>query len=88
MHLGFSSMNTVHDPRPADLAKILEEAGFESLWYGEHSHIPMARKTPYPPGGELPEPYKEMTASTMASVLSTDLMKRKCAPWNWVSRAS
>ena len=60
MHLGFSSMNTVHDPRPADLAKILEEAGFESLWYGEHSHIPMARKTPYPPGGELPEPYKEM----------------------------
>ena len=30
MHLGFSSMNTVHDPRPADLAKILEEAGFEA----------------------------------------------------------
>lgn len=60
MHLGFSSMNTIHDPRPADLAKTLEEAGFESLWYGEHSHIPMSRKTPYPPGGELPEPYKEM----------------------------
>lgn len=60
MHLGFSSMNTIHDPRPAELAKTLEEAGFESLWYGEHSHIPMSRKTPYPPGGELPEPYKGM----------------------------
>lgn len=60
MHLGFSSMNTVKDPAPELLAKTLEEAGFESLWYGEHSHIPMSRKTPYPPGGDLPEPYKEM----------------------------
>jgi alkanesulfonate monooxygenase SsuD/methylene tetrahydromethanopterin reductase-like flavin-dependent oxidoreductase (luciferase family) len=60
MHLGFSSMNTVNDPEPAKLAKILEEAGFESLWYGEHSHIPRCRPTAYPDGGELPEPYKEM----------------------------
>jgi probable F420-dependent oxidoreductase len=60
MHLGFSSMNTADDPAPALLAKTLEEAGFESLWYGEHSHIPVARKTPYPAGGVLPEPYKKM----------------------------
>jgi len=60
MHLGFSSMNTADDPAPDLLAKTLEEAGFESLWYGEHSHIPVSRKTPYPPGGELPEPYKKM----------------------------
>lgn len=60
MYLGFSSMNTINDPNPAILAKTLEEAGFESLWYGEHSHIPMCRSTPYPAGGELPEPYKEM----------------------------
>ena len=60
MHMGFTSMNTPEDPPPAELAKTLEDAGFESLWYGEHSHIPTARKTPYPPGGELPEPYKKM----------------------------
>lgn len=48
MYLGFSSMNNVRDPAPELLAKTLEEAGFESLWYGEHSHIPVARKTPYP----------------------------------------
>lgn len=60
MHLGFSSMNTLMDPNPAELAKVLEQAGFESLWYGEHSHIPMCRSTAYPPGGELPEPYKKM----------------------------
>lgn len=60
MHLGFSSMNTADDPAPHRLAKTLEEAGFESLWYGEHSHIPVSRLSPYPPGGDLPEPYKKM----------------------------
>ena len=78
MYLGFSSMNTVHDPEPALLAKTLEQAGFESLWYGEHSHIPMSRKTPYPPGGDLPEPYKEMMdpyLSLMAAAAATTTLK-------------
>lgn len=60
MHLAFSSMNTHRDPHPARLAKALEERGFESLWYGEHSQIPCSRKTAYPPGGEMPDPYKWM----------------------------
>jgi probable F420-dependent oxidoreductase len=60
MHLAFSSMNTLNDPHPAELARALEDRGFESLWYGEHSHIPCSRKTPYPPGGEMPDPYKLM----------------------------
>ncbi len=78
MHLGFSSMNTPHDPNPAELAKTLEEAGFESLWYGEHSHIPMSRRTPYPPGGDLPEPYKKMMdpyVSLMAAASVTSTLK-------------
>lgn len=60
MHLGFSSMNTAQDPAPDVLAQTLEEAGFESLWYGEHSHIPACRSTPYPAGGDLPAPYRKM----------------------------
>ena len=78
MHLGFSSMNTADDPAPALLAKTLEEAGFESLWYGEHSHIPIARATPYPPGGELPEPYKKMMdpyISLMAAASATSQLR-------------
>lgn len=53
-------MNTPNDPHPAELARALEERGFESLWYGEHSHIPCSRSTPYPPGGDMPGPYKLM----------------------------
>lgn len=78
MHLGFSSMNTADDPAPHTLAKILEEAGFESLWYGEHSHIPVSRSTPYPPGGDLPEPYKKMMdpyVSLMAAAAATSTLK-------------
>jgi probable F420-dependent oxidoreductase len=63
MHLGFSSMNTAQDPAPDLLARTLEQAGFESLWYGEHSHIPVSRKTPYPAGGELPGPYISLMAA-------------------------
>ena len=78
MHLGFSSMNTAEDPAPDLLAKTLEQAGFESLWYGEHSHIPVSRRTPYPPGGDLPEPYKKMMdpyVSLMAAAGATTDLK-------------
>jgi probable F420-dependent oxidoreductase len=78
MHLAFSSMNTLNDPEPAALARALEERGFESLWYGEHSHIPCSRKTPYPPGGEMPTPYREMMdtyVSLMAAAAATTTLK-------------
>jgi len=78
MHLGFSSMNTAQDPAPDLLARTLEEAGFESLWYGEHSHIPVSRKTPYPAGGELPGPYRKMMdpyISLMAAAAVTSRLK-------------
>ena len=78
MHLGFSSMNTVDDPPPAELAATLEAAGFESLWYGEHSHIPMCRSTPYPAGGDLPDPYKKMMdpyVSLMSAAAATTRLR-------------
>ncbi len=78
MHLAFSSMNTPKDPPPAELATALEERGFESLWYGEHSHIPCSRKTPYPPGGELPAPYRNMMdpyVSLMAAAAATTTLR-------------
>lgn len=78
MHLAFSSMNNPTDPHPADLAKALEDRGFESLWYGEHSHIPCSRKTPYPPGGDMPAPYRNMMdpyLSLMTAANATSTLK-------------
>ncbi len=57
-----------------DLARALEERGFESIWAPEHSHIPTSRKTPFPGGGELPkryydamDPFVSLTAAAIAT---------------------
>jgi probable F420-dependent oxidoreductase len=41
----------------AELAKALEDRGFDSLYVPEHTHIPASRKSPFPGGGELPRRY-------------------------------
>ena len=40
-----------------ELARALEERGFELLFVCEHTHIPVSRHSPYPGGGELPKRY-------------------------------
>jgi probable F420-dependent oxidoreductase len=40
-----------------ELAPAVEQAGFESLWVAEHTHIPVSRESPWPSGGELPKHY-------------------------------
>jgi probable F420-dependent oxidoreductase len=42
---------------PPALARMVEQRPFESLFFPDHTHIPAARHTPYPPGGELPREY-------------------------------
>jgi probable F420-dependent oxidoreductase len=58
MKLGVVTYNTEYGIRPDDAARAAEERGFESIWYPEHTHIPVSRATPFPLGGELPEQYK------------------------------
>jgi probable F420-dependent oxidoreductase len=60
--------------RPDELARAAEDRGFESLFFPEHTHIPCARKTPYPAGGELPREYTRthdpFVALTMAAAVT------------------
>ncbi|MGP3949258.1 LLM class F420-dependent oxidoreductase [Streptomyces sp. 7N604] len=42
---------------PVRLARELEQRGFAGLYVPEHTHIPVSRETPYPPGGPLPREY-------------------------------
>jgi len=57
MHLGigFFATDLTNDIR--DVARAAEDAGFESLFVAEHTHIPTSRQTAYPQGGDLPEVY-------------------------------
>ncbi len=60
MQFGYMSMNTAAGPRPARLAKELEDRGFESWWVPEHAHIPTSRATPHPSTNPLPSGYLHM----------------------------
>lgn len=60
MHIGVALFFTAETIRPDDLARALEDRGFESLWAPEHSHIPLSRSSPWPQGGELPRKYFEV----------------------------
>ena len=78
MKLGIFSYNTDYGIRPDTLAKALESRGYESLWVGEHTHIPASRETPYPGGGDLPKPYYHMAdpfVSLMAAAAVTTELK-------------
>jgi probable F420-dependent oxidoreductase len=60
MKIGYTTMNTPADIAPRILGPLLEDAGFDSIWIGEHSHIPVSRTTPYPTGGDMPWQYTTM----------------------------
>ncbi len=57
MQFGLSIFPTDYTVQPDELAKRAEERGFDSLWFPEHTHIPVERKTPWPGGPELPKEY-------------------------------
>tara|TARA_A100001037_G_scaffold12590_1_gene11773 strand:+ start:2737 stop:3585 length:849 start_codon:yes stop_codon:yes gene_type:complete len=74
MLFGAGVFFTDYSAKPAELAKALEDRGFESLWTPEHSHIPLSRATPMPAGMELPkkyydvmDPFVTLTAAAMAT---------------------
>ena len=60
MKIGYTTMNTPADIAPRVLGPMLEDAGFDSIWIGEHSHIPVSRATPYPTGGDMTWQYTTM----------------------------
>jgi probable F420-dependent oxidoreductase len=72
------SMFPTHDAiAPGSLAQLAEAAGFESLFFPDHSHIPAGRQTPFPGGGELGREYSHtldlFVALTAAATATTEL---------------
>jgi probable F420-dependent oxidoreductase len=59
MKFGVSIFPTRYSIGPAELARAVEERGFESLFVPEHTHIPTSRLSPWPGGGDLPDEYRE-----------------------------
>lgn len=69
-------MNNLEDIPPGQLGRELEERGFDSLWFGEHSHIPTSRATPYPTGGQMPDQYRRMMDPFLSLLLAATATER------------
>ncbi len=74
MLIGAAIFATDYAIRPDELARDLEQRGYESLWLPEHTHIPASRRSPYPGGGDLPkeywhthDPFLALTAAAIAT---------------------
>jgi probable F420-dependent oxidoreductase len=78
MEIGLAHFLTDYGMDPVELARKVEERGFESLFLPEHTHIPVSRDTPYPGGGELPREYShthDPFAALAAMAAVTDRIK-------------
>lgn len=76
MEIGLYTVLTDETMLPGEAAQLIEDAGFDAISVGEHSHIPSSRETPYP-GGDLPDGYTRtldlFVALTAAALATTQL---------------
>ena len=77
MDIGAVMFSTDYSIRPDDLAKRLDDRGFESMLVPEHTHIPASRHSPWPGGADLPKmywhTYDPFVALTAAAAVTTNL---------------
>nr|BBX77072.1 hypothetical protein MFLOJ_08590 [Mycobacterium florentinum] len=60
MRIGLFMFVTAESVHIGKLAKIAEDAGFESIWVPEHTHIPANRATSPPLGPVVPDKYSKL----------------------------
>jgi probable F420-dependent oxidoreductase len=57
MQFGLSMFITDETIAPVELGRAAEDAGFDSIFVPEHTHIPASRESAWPGGAELPREY-------------------------------
>jgi len=78
MDFGIGYFPTADAVGPGELAAFVEERGFASLVFAEHTHIPASRESPYPGGGDLPRKYTatlDLFVALTAAALATSRLR-------------
>ncbi len=78
LKFGVTIFPTDYSMNVVDLGRAVEDHGFESLFFPEHTHIPTSRRSQWPAGGELPREYSHtldpFTALGAVAAVTTRLM--------------
>ena len=78
MKYGVAIFATDYSVSPGRFAEMAEERGYESVFFPEHTHIPVSRATAYPGGGDLPEMYShthDLFVALTAAAAATERVK-------------
>jgi probable F420-dependent oxidoreductase len=76
MKHGVSGLVTDRGLDMARYARLVEDLGFESLFMGEHTVIPVQIKTSHPFGGGLPDGYERMPSPWICLAIAAAVTKR------------
>jgi probable F420-dependent oxidoreductase len=76
MRLGVTTFPTDYGLSIVDLARAAEERGFYSLFFNEHTHIPVSRRTAFPGGTVLPKEYSHTHDPFIALAAAAAVTKR------------
>ena len=61
---------------PAELARAVEERDLDGLFFPEHTHIPVSSRSPFLPGGEIPEHYRRTYDPFIALAIAAAVTER------------
>jgi len=73
---GVTTFPTDYGLSVVDLARAVEERGLDSIFFNEHTHIPVSRRTAFPGGGELPKEYSHAHDPFVALAATAAVTKR------------
>ncbi|MBI4506882.1 MAG: LLM class F420-dependent oxidoreductase [Chloroflexi bacterium] len=76
MNFGVVIFPTEYSIGVTDLARAVEDRGFESLLTPEHTHIPASRRTPWPGGADLPREYVHLLDPFVALTAAASVTRR------------
>jgi alkanesulfonate monooxygenase SsuD/methylene tetrahydromethanopterin reductase-like flavin-dependent oxidoreductase (luciferase family) len=76
VRFGVTTFPTDYGLSVVDLARAVEERGLDSIFFNEHTHIPVSRRTAFPGGGELPKEYSHTHDPFVALAAAAAVTKR------------
>ena len=76
MKIGIAMFPNIDAPAPGLLGRMIEDRGLESLWFAEHSHLPIEGQPPEDgmPGDRYAKTFDPFVAMTAAAAATTTLM--------------
>jgi probable F420-dependent oxidoreductase len=61
---------------PAELAQAVEQRGLDGIFFPEHTHLPVASRSPFFEGGEVPESYRRTCDPFIALAMAAAVTSR------------